>query len=82
MVHIQEDLKRTLSENHEEYRKLLAEHASFEFRLQELQGKAVLNESERLESVNIKKQKLSLKDRMEAILRHHMERTSSAGVRS
>ncbi|HYS77732.1 MAG TPA: hypothetical protein VEO94_02755 [Candidatus Dormibacteraeota bacterium] len=82
MVHIQEDLKRTLSESNEEYRKLLAEHASFEFRLQELQGKAVLNESERLESVNIKKQKLFLKDRMEAILRHHMERTSSAGVRT
>ncbi|OLD62577.1 MAG: hypothetical protein AUI47_11935 [Acidobacteria bacterium 13_1_40CM_2_68_5] len=82
MVHIQEDLKRTLSESHEEYRKLLAEHAGCENRLQELQGKAILNDSERLESVNIKKQKLFLKDRMEAILRHHMERTSSAGVRS
>ena len=81
MVHIQEDLKRTLSENHDEYRKLLAEHASCESRLQELQGKAVLDDAERVESVNIKKQKLHLKDRMEAILRHHMERTSGAGVR-
>ena len=81
MVHIQEDLKRTLSESHDEYRKLLAEHASCESRLQELQGKAVLDETERVESVNIKKQKLQLKDRMEAILRHHMERTSGAGVR-
>lgn len=81
MVHIQEDLKRTLVENHEEYRKLLAEHAICESRLQELQGKAALDETERVESVNIKKQKLQLKDRMEAILRHHMERTSGAGVR-
>jgi len=81
MVHIQEDLKRTLSQNHEEYRKLLEEHASCESRLQELQGKAVLDEAERFESVNIKKQKLHLKDRMEWILRQHMERTSGAGVR-
>jgi len=81
MVHIQEDLKRTLSQNHEEYRKLLEEHASCESRLQELQGKAVLDEAERFESVNIKKQKLHLKDRMESILRQHMVRTSGAGVR-
>jgi uncharacterized protein YdcH (DUF465 family) len=81
MVHIQEDLKRTLSEHNDEYRKLLAEHASCESRLQELQGKAVLDDGERVESVNIKKQKLHLKDRMEAILRQHMERTSGAGVR-
>ena len=81
MVHILEDLKRTLSECHEEYRRLQNEHASCESRLQELQGKAVLDDAERIESVNIKKQKLHLKDRMEAILRQHMERTSGAGVR-
>ena len=81
MVHIQEDLKRTLSQDNEEYRRLLAEHASCESRLQELQGKAVLDDAERVESVNIKKQKLHLKDRMEAILRQHLERTSGAAVR-
>ncbi|MEK7799083.1 MAG: hypothetical protein AAB297_04585 [Acidobacteriota bacterium] len=82
MVHIQEDLKRTLSESNEEYRKLLAEHAGCESRLQDLQGKAALDEAERVESVNIKKQKLQIKDRMEAILRQHMERPSGASVRS
>jgi uncharacterized protein YdcH (DUF465 family) len=81
MVHILEDLKRTLSECNDEYRKLQTEHASCESRLQELQGKAVLDDAERIESINIKKQKLHLKDRMEAILRQHMERTSGAGVR-
>jgi len=80
MVHIQEDLKRTLSESNEEYRKLLAEHASCETRLQELQGKAVLDDSERIESVNIKKQKLHLKDRMESILRQHLDRVIGARV--
>lgn len=77
MVHIQEDLKRTLAQSHEEYRKLLAEHASCESRLQELQGKAVLDDSERIESVNIKKHKLVLKDRMESILRQHLDRAGA-----
>ena len=80
MVHIQEDLKRTLSESNEEYRRLQAQHASCESRLQELQGKAVLDDAERIESVNIKKQKLHLKDRMESILRQHLDRVTGAGV--
>ena len=77
---IQEELRRTLAEKDDEYRRLLAEHASCETRLQELQGKAVLSDTERLESVNIKKQKLHLKDRMEAIFRQHMERQAGAGA--
>src|SRR5439155_18320753 len=81
MVHIHEDLKRTLAERHEEYRKLLAEHASCETRLQELQSKAALDDTERVETVNIKKQKLQLKDRMERIVREHLEREAGAGVR-
>lgn len=81
MGRIHEDLKMTLAETDEEYRGLLAEHARCESRLRELQGKAVLDDTERLESVNIKKQKLNLKDRMEEILRGHMERTTGAGAR-
>jgi uncharacterized protein YdcH (DUF465 family) len=81
MGRIHEDLKRRLAETDQEYRDLLEEHARCESRLQELQGKAVLEETERLESINIKKQKLHLKDRMEAILRTHVERTTGAGAR-
>jgi len=73
-----EDLRRTLAEKNEEYRKLLVEHATCESRLQELQGKAALDDTERIESVNIKKQKLYLKDRMETILRQHLERPAGA----
>jgi uncharacterized protein YdcH (DUF465 family) len=75
-----EDLKRRLAEKDDEFRRLLAEHASCESRLQELQGKAILDETERLESVNIKKQKLFLKDRMEAIYRQYLGRTAGADV--
>lgn len=81
MVHGHEDLKRSLAESHEEYRRLLAEHQSCETRLQELQSKAALDEIERVETVNIKKQKLHLKDRMERIVREHLEREAGAGVR-
>ncbi|HEX9426226.1 MAG TPA: hypothetical protein VGA64_00455 [Candidatus Polarisedimenticolia bacterium] len=81
MVHAYEDLKRTLAEGDQEYRRLLAEHATYENRLQELQGKAALEEAERRETVNIKKQKLLLKDQMEQILRQHAERENGASVR-
>ncbi len=80
MVHSYEDLKRTLAEKDQEYRKLLTDHAPCESRLRELQGKAVLDDSERVETVNIKKQKLQLKDRMEEILRRHAGREAGAGV--
>jgi len=81
MVHSHEDLRQALAEQNAEYRRLLAEHADYESRLTELQGKAVLDESERVETVNLKKQKLVVKDRMERILREHLERTTGAGVR-
>ena len=81
MVHNHEDLRRTLVEQNPEYRSLVTEHASCESRLQELQGKAVLDEAERVETINIKKQKLQIKDRMEKILREHIGRETGAGIR-
>ena len=80
MVH-NEDLRRALVEQNEEYRRLMSEHASCESRLQELQGKATLDDIEKVETVNIKKQKLQIKDRMEAIVRQHLGRETGAGVR-
>lgn len=80
MARIHDEMRRNLAEKDTEYRRLMSEHASCESRLQELQGKADLTEMERMESVNIKKQKLNLKDRMEAILRQYMERGTGAGA--
>ena len=81
MVHNHEDLRRELADRNQEYRKLLDEHAHYENRLEELQGKAVLEDAERVETVNLKKQKLQVKDRMERILREHIEKTAGSGVR-
>ncbi len=81
MVGDHEDLKRTLAENDEQFRRLMADHADCESRLRELQGRAALEESERVETTRIKKQKLLLKDKMEALVRAYAESGAGAGVR-
>ena len=81
MVHNHEDLRQTVAEQNAEFRQLMAEHASYDSRLEELQGKAALDESERMETSNLKKQKLQLKDRMERILQEHVNRQNGAAVR-
>lgn len=80
MVHNHEDLKRTLAEKNDEFRRLMADHADCEARLRELQSKATLEESERVETTRIKKQKLLIKDRMEALLRDYVGRGAGASV--
>jgi len=54
-----------------EYRRLLEEHRDHEDRLQALAGKPRLSEDEEIEEKRLKKEKLALKDRMEAISRGH-----------
>lgn len=53
-----------------EYRRLHTEHRDHESRLQVLAGKQRLSEEEELEEKRLKKEKLLLKDRMEAIARN------------
>ena len=62
-------LRDRLLAEHEEYRRLHAEPHDFETRLSALAGKPVLSDDEQLEEVTLKKKKLHLKDRMEAIAR-------------
>jgi uncharacterized protein YdcH (DUF465 family) len=81
MVHNHEDLKRELAANNPEFRELMAEHATYESRLEELQGKAFLEDSEKVETINLKKQKLQVKDRMERILREHAEKAAGSATR-
>ena len=52
-----------------EYRRLLEEHRDHERRLEALAVKSRLSEDEELEEKRLKKEKLVLKDRMEAIVR-------------
>jgi uncharacterized protein YdcH (DUF465 family) len=62
-----------LDANDPEFRRLHDEHRHHEERLQVLAAKSRLSEDEELEEKRLKKQKLALKDRMEAIARSHRE---------
>jgi uncharacterized protein YdcH (DUF465 family) len=61
----------SLTQADPEYDRLHAEHQDHELRLRELASKPRLSEEEELEEKRLKKEKLLLKDRMEAIARNH-----------
>ena len=62
-----------LSDSDQEFRRLHDEHRIHEERLLVLAAKSRLSEEEEFEEKRLKKEKLLLKDRMEAIARHHRE---------
>ena len=70
--------KELLLQTDEEFHTLASKHHALEDRLHELTSKAYLSEPEQIEEVNLKKQKLQLKDRMEDILRRHLQSQQTA----
>jgi hypothetical protein len=53
----------------DEYRRLDEQHHEYENRLADLTSKVVLSDDEQVEEVTLKKKKLQVKDRMQAIAR-------------
>jgi uncharacterized protein YdcH (DUF465 family) len=74
--HVQQPLQTD-----EEFHTLSDQHRQLDHRLHELTSKPYLSEPEHLEEVNLKKQKLLLKDRMEDIRRRRerQENQSASG---
>ena len=64
-----QDLKALLLQTNEEFHHLAAQHHELEDRLHEILTKPYPSEPELLEESTLKKRKLQLKDRMEAIAR-------------
>jgi uncharacterized protein YdcH (DUF465 family) len=64
--------------SNEEYRELVAQHHEFESRLRTLAAKAVLSDDEQLEETTLKKKKLQVKDRMQALARQAREGAAQA----
>jgi uncharacterized protein YdcH (DUF465 family) len=62
-------VRENLLEANEEYRRLTEQHREYESRLTNLTSKPVLSDAEQIEETTLKKKKLQLKDRMEAIAR-------------
>jgi uncharacterized protein YdcH (DUF465 family) len=65
-------LKDLLAQN-DEYRVLDQQHHEYDNRLTTLTSKAVLSDEEQVEETMLKKKKLQVKDKMEAIARHLRE---------
>ena len=61
--------RESLLSTNDEYRRLDQQHHEFESRLVALTDKPVLSDDEQVEEVTLKKKKLQVKDRMEAIAR-------------
>ena len=68
-----QDLKALLLQTDEEFHHLVAQHHELEGRLHQLVTKSHLSEPEMVEETTLKKRKLHLKDRMEAIVRQHQQ---------
>jgi len=66
-------VKHLLLHNNDQYRQLAEQHHRLDNRLHELSDKHYLSPTEQVEEVNLKKRKLALKDRMEAIARQYRE---------
>jgi uncharacterized protein len=68
-----QEVKHLLLHNNDQYRQLAEQHHQLDNRLHELSDKHYLSPTEQVEEVNLKKRKLALKDRMEAIVRQYRE---------
>ena len=67
LQHVKEHLMAT----NEEFSRLVREHSNFERKLEDLNQRSYLTEAEKIEEINLKKRKLSLKDQMERIIQHY-----------
>jgi uncharacterized protein YdcH (DUF465 family) len=69
----QDELKAHLMATSEEFRVLASQHGQLHKQLEELEAKHHLTDQEQVEEVRLKKQKLRLKDQMNAILARSRE---------
>jgi hypothetical protein len=76
-----EELKRQLLQTDEEFRQLATQHHDLDERIHNLTSRHYLSEPEQLEEVQLKKQKLYLKDQMEAALRRRGGSGAEHGAR-
>ena len=67
---VKDDVKSALIRTDETFRQLVTEHQTLDERIHQLDSFAHLTDHQRFEQLALKKQKLALKDRIEAIVRH------------
>ena len=72
-----EEARRLLLQSSDVYRQLTTDHHTLDDRLKLLSGKSRLTDDEQLEEVRLKKEKLRLKDQMEAFVRSYQPPVSA-----
>ena len=73
-----QEVKNQLLATNEEFSRLVKEHSYHEEQLEKLHSRPYLTDAERIEEINLKKRKLSLKDQMERMLQQHKKESSPA----
>jgi uncharacterized protein YdcH (DUF465 family) len=73
-----QSVKGQLLQHDDSYRQLAEQHHELEHRLSNFTDKPYLSTSEQLEEAALKKRKLALKDRMEAMARAYADEHSPA----
>jgi uncharacterized protein YdcH (DUF465 family) len=71
MANLRNEIKKLLSEENHEFRKLSEKHKKLEERIEELRKRSYLTPSEERELLELKKIKLSIKDKMEEQIRSY-----------
>jgi len=66
--HTQEDLKAHLLANNEQFRALAEQHAHLKRQIEAIESKRHVTSADELEEQRLKKQKLRLKDQMNAMI--------------
>jgi uncharacterized protein len=64
-----DDVKATLLRTDEAFRQLVTEHQALDDKIRDLSTAAHLTDQQQFEEISLKKQKLALKDRIEAMMR-------------
>lgn len=68
------EVRTILFEESDDFRCLAEQHSEYESRLEELNGKQLPTEQERVEEIEIKKHKLHLKDQMASMIRGYRDK--------
>lgn len=72
-----QEVKDLLLQRDDQFRQLFEQHSRLDNRLLELTSRPYLSDSEQLEQITLKKQKLRLKDQMEQIVRQYEQTRAS-----
>jgi uncharacterized protein YdcH (DUF465 family) len=65
------ELRQQLLAGNEEFRRLAAEHQSYDDQLEQLNRRHHLTDAERIQEITLKKRKLMLKDQMYSIVQKY-----------